>query len=100
MYELMWDVSSFLDKSTWPADGSNPFVYSMNLGGSAAHGDYIFGWKDNTLQLAMDNSCNLNKDCAKAGITAQTTDKYEACTKAQQAPEAVDGCKYRSKWLL
>jgi hypothetical protein len=33
MYEVMWDVSSFqADKSAWPTDGSNPFVYSMNLG--------------------------------------------------------------------
>ena len=32
MYELMWNVTTFADKSLWPADGSNPFVYSMNLG--------------------------------------------------------------------
>lgn len=44
MYEVMWNVTSFMDKSLFPADGSNPFVYSMNLGGSAAHGDYVFGY--------------------------------------------------------
>jgi len=32
MYELMWNVSSFMDQSIFPSDGSNPFVYSMNLG--------------------------------------------------------------------
>jgi hypothetical protein len=32
MYELMWDVSKFADKSLWPTDGSDPFVYSMNIG--------------------------------------------------------------------
>jgi hypothetical protein len=32
MYELMWNVTTFADKSMWPTDGSNPFVYSMNLG--------------------------------------------------------------------
>jgi hypothetical protein len=31
MYELMWDVSKFTDRSIWPDDGK-PFVYSMNLG--------------------------------------------------------------------
>jgi hypothetical protein len=93
MYELMWNTSTLMDKSIMPADGSNPFVYSMNLGGSAAHGDYVFGWKDNTLQLAMDKNCNLNKDCAAAGIHAQTPDQYASCTKKQQAPEEVDGCK-------
>ena len=41
----------------------------------------------------MDKNCNLNKDCPAAGITAQTPDSYSACTKKQQAPEEVDGCK-------
>ena len=31
MYELMWDVSKFSDKSIWP-DSGPAFVYSMNLG--------------------------------------------------------------------
>jgi hypothetical protein len=61
--------------------------------GAAAHGDYIFGWKDQTLQKAMDNNCNLNKDCTAAGIHAQTPADYNACTKPQMAPEPVDGCK-------
>lgn len=33
MYELMWNTSTFMaDRSSWPTDGTNPFVYSMNLG--------------------------------------------------------------------
>jgi hypothetical protein len=32
MYELMWNVTNFADKSMWPTDNSKPFVYSMNLG--------------------------------------------------------------------
>jgi len=90
MYEVMWDVSKFADKSIWPASG-NPFVYSMNIGGAAAHGDYVFGWEGDSLQKAMDNGCNLNTACPKAGLTAQTSDQYSACTKKQQAPESVDG---------
>jgi hypothetical protein len=61
--------------------------------GSAAHGDYLFGWKDDTLQKAMDNNCNLNADCSKAGIHKQADATYSACTKKQQAPEDTDGCK-------
>jgi hypothetical protein len=91
MYELMWNTSSFMDKSIFPDNGANPFIYSMNLGGAAAHGDYVFGWKDNSLQLAMDKNCNLNKDCAAAGLHALTPDTYSSCTKKQQAPEDVDG---------
>ncbi|TVY81061.1 hypothetical protein LSUE1_G005211 [Lachnellula suecica] len=92
MYEVMWNVSSFVaDKNAFPTDGSNPYTYSMGIGGAAAHGDYVFGWQGNTLQLAMDNNCNLNADCAKAGIHAQTAATYNACTKKQMAPEPVDG---------
>jgi len=90
MYELMWNVTEFADKSLWPTDGSKPFVYSMNVGGAAAHGDYVFGWKDNTLQLAMDKNCNLDKDCAAAGLHYQAPAVYNACKKKQQAPEVVD----------
>lgn len=91
MYELMWDVSKFADKSLWPTDGSDPFIYSMNIGGSAAHGDYVFGWEGDSLQKAMDNNCNLNTACPKAGLTVQTSAQYGACKKKQQAPEDVDG---------
>ncbi|KAL1868426.1 hypothetical protein VTK73DRAFT_3692 [Phialemonium thermophilum] len=90
MYELMWNVSTFSDKSQWPTTG-NPFVYSMNIGGAAAHGDYVFGWEGNTLQKAMDSGCNLNRDCAAAGIHAQTPAEYNACKKPQMAREEVDG---------
>jgi hypothetical protein len=90
MYELMWDTKQFVaDKSMWPE--GNPYSYSMGLGGSAAHGDYIFGWKGDSLQKAMDKNCNLNKDCPAAGLTAQTPEKYSACNVKQQAPEPVDG---------
>jgi len=43
----------------------------------------------------MDNNCNLDKDCPKAGITKQTSAQYNACTKPQMAPETVDGCKLK-----
>ncbi|EJT76078.1 hypothetical protein GGTG_06002 [Gaeumannomyces tritici R3-111a-1] len=90
MYELMWNVTTFSNRNDWPASG-NPFVYSMDLGGSAAHGDYVFGWKDQSLQLAMDNKCNLNQACPKAGLTAAQPAEYNACKIKQQAPEDVNG---------
>jgi hypothetical protein len=91
MYELMWNVTNFAnDKNAWPSSGP-AYTYSMNLGGSAAHGDYLFGWKDDTLQRAMDKNCNLNRDCPAAGLTFQQPAVYNACTIKQQAPEPVDG---------
>jgi hypothetical protein len=41
----------------------------------------------------MDNNCNLNTACPKAGLTVQQPAQYNACKKKQQAPEDVDGCK-------
>jgi hypothetical protein len=90
MYELMWNVTEFSDKANWPSSGA-PFMYSMNLGGSAAHGDYVFGWKDQTLQKAMDNRCNLNRDCTAAGIHYQAPEQYNACKIKQFSPEEVNG---------
>lgn len=29
MFEVVWDTSSFNDKSLWPTDGTQPFVLSM-----------------------------------------------------------------------
>lgn len=87
MYEIMWNVSVF-DRSE---QSDTPLVYSMGIGGAAAHGDYVFGWEGNTLQEAMDNHCNLNNDCPAAGIHKQQPSVYSACTKPQEAPEQVDG---------
>ncbi|PSN70415.1 hypothetical protein BS50DRAFT_662639 [Corynespora cassiicola Philippines] len=91
MYELMWNVTKFADQSMWPTDGSDPFVYSMNIGGPAAHGDYVFGWEGDSLQKAMDNNCGEDDPCPAAGLTVQPPATYNACKKKQQAPEAVDG---------
>lgn len=71
-------------------------LLTFRFSGSAAHGDYVFGWKDDTLQKAMDNNCNGNANCAAAGITYQQPSVYDACTVKQQAPEAVDGCKLKA----
>jgi hypothetical protein len=94
MYELMWEVSKFADKSLWPTDGSDPLIYSMNIGGSAAHADDVFGWENDSLQKAMDNNCNLNTACPKAGLMVQHPAQYSSYKKPQQAPEDVDGCKF------
>ena len=93
MYELMWNVTEFSDKNIWPTDGSKPFQYSTHAGGASAHGDYIFGWKGDSLQRAMNAKCNLNRDCPNGGIHAQRPEKYNTCTLPQQAQEPVDGCK-------
>ena len=39
----------------------------------------------------MDHNCNLNRDCAAAGLHALKPAEYSACTIKQQAPEPVNG---------
>jgi hypothetical protein len=32
MYEIMWNVSTFVNDPGFPTDGSNPYMYSMGIG--------------------------------------------------------------------
>jgi hypothetical protein len=91
MYEVMWDTTPFNDKSLWPTDGSQPFVYSMgDATGYGQHGDYVFGWKEGALQKAMDQRCYGNT-CA--GLKTQGADVSTKCGVRQVVSEPVDECK-------
>jgi len=59
--------------------------------GPGAHGDYVFGWKDDSLQKALDKKCTQDYNCAAGGLTKQANAAYLGCTKKQQAVEEVEG---------
>lgn len=90
MYEVIFDTSQFNDLNDWPVDGSQPFVWSMgDRTGYGNHGDYMFGWKEDSLQRAMDASCYVNCPTLKT----QSTSAMNRCTVPRVVPEDIDGCK-------
>ncbi|KAF2678995.1 hypothetical protein K458DRAFT_375797 [Lentithecium fluviatile CBS 122367] len=88
LYETIWNTSAFNDPSMWPTDGSQPFVFSTDdRTGYSWHGDYLFGWKGDALQRAMDNYCGV--DCPV--LEKQSVEKANECAKAPVVDEQVDG---------
>ena len=56
--------------------------------GYTQHGDYVFGWKDDSLQRALDHRCD-NNICDQ--LTVQTTEEADSCTIPPVVDELVDG---------
>ncbi|KAH8885441.1 hypothetical protein GQ53DRAFT_785485 [Thozetella sp. PMI_491] len=93
-FETIWDTAPFNDKSLWPDDGSQPFYWSMgDKTGYGMHGDYVFGWKGDALQRAMDASCNSDLFANKINCTplkVQTIEQANKCTQKAQVKEDWD----------
>ena len=88
----MWDTSKFNNKAEWPADGSQPFVLSTgDTTGYGQHGDYVFGWKADSLQKAMDTNGCMGASCAS--LPAQAVDSANKCKVPNRFPENYDGCE-------
>ncbi|KAJ8127995.1 hypothetical protein O1611_g5641 [Lasiodiplodia mahajangana] len=87
-YEVIWDTTPFNNKADWPADGSQPFVWSFgDKTGYGNHGDYVFGWKGDALQKAMDTNCNIN--CPQ--LKSQTIQTGNQCSVKTTVDENIDG---------
>ena len=94
-YETMWRTSDF--KDMWPKDGTQPFVWSFSGGkgnGYGTHADYLFGWKGDSLQRLMDDSCMFHK-CGSPGqqgvIKTQTVADMNKCAAKTLVHEETDG---------
>ncbi|KAH7416742.1 hypothetical protein BKA64DRAFT_768408 [Cadophora sp. MPI-SDFR-AT-0126] len=93
MLEIVWDTTAFNNKADWPADGSQPFVLSTGDNtGYSQHGDYVFGWKGDSLQRAMDGGPCTGASCA--GLKEMAMGAEKACKVPRLYPENADGCKF------
>jgi len=90
MYEVVWDTTPFNDASLWPTDGSQPFYLSMGDNtGYGQHADYVFGWKGDALQKAMDKSGCMGATCGT--LKTQAIDAAKACNVKSTVKEEVNG---------
>jgi hypothetical protein len=88
--ETLWDTTQF--NSMWPKDGSQPFVLSNSDGkGFGTHADYVFGWKGDSLQRAMDSSCMFNACENGKPLKSQGVSAMNSCTVKSLVNENIDG---------
>ncbi|TAQ84784.1 hypothetical protein B7494_g6893 [Chlorociboria aeruginascens] len=93
-YETLWDTTQFNDPSLWPTDGSQPFYWSFNDNlGYGTHGDYVFGWKNDALQRAMNSSCMFQACEAPQGgpLQSQSINQQSSCSVQNTVTEDTDG---------
>ncbi|KAH6639973.1 hypothetical protein BKA67DRAFT_528491 [Truncatella angustata] len=87
-YETVWDTTKF--NSLWPSGTPNPFVWSFEgSSGYGTHADYMFGWKGDSLQRAMNKSECFYDGCGS--ITKQAMSTANKCTVKDMVGEQTDG---------
>ncbi|KAL8377274.1 hypothetical protein RB595_008113 [Gaeumannomyces hyphopodioides] len=90
MYEVMYDTSGAFANPKYYKDGKQPLVYSYgDSKGYGNHGDYLFGWKEDALQRAMDalgTNC-FSETCPV--LQLQSAEDAIACTNPQQYKEDI-----------
>lgn len=92
-FETVWDTAKF--NSMWPSGAPNPFVWSFEGSptGYGTHADYMFGWKGDSLQKAMDKSECFYDGCGS--IKKQQMATANKCTVKDFVGEATEGCTYQ-----
>lgn len=91
LLETVWDTKAFNNKNDWPADGSQPFVWSSgDKTGFANHADYVFGWKDDSLQRHLDGHTYVSAPTLKT----QSIANQNKCTVKDMVGENFDSCEY------
>ncbi len=91
-FETVWDTTKF--NSMWTSGAPNPFVWSFEGSAAGTHADYMFGWKGDALQRAMNKSECFYDGCGS--ITKQPMATANKCSIKDMVGEEVDGCKFSS----
>lgn len=72
----------------------NKYTNDTASTGYGQHADYVFGWKEDSLQRAMDK-CNdgfgTPESCKE--LTVQPDSAINACSQKSRVAEQVDGCE-------
>jgi hypothetical protein len=90
-YETVWDTREF--NKLWKSGEPNPFVWSFEgTKGYGTHADYMFGWKGDSLQRAMDKSECFYDGCGS--IKKQAMSEANKCAVKQTVREEVEGCEF------
>ncbi len=79
----------------WPSGAPNPFVWSFEGNSYGTHADYMFGWRGDALQRAMDKSECFYDGCGS--IQKQNMAIANQCQVQEMVGEETDGCKV--PWL-
>jgi hypothetical protein len=96
MFEVIYETKEFNDVALWPEDSGQPFVYSSgDVTGYANHGDYLFGWKDDSLQKIMDEECFVR--CSS--MRMQTMEQMNECSTTRKVDEDVGDVNCESQVL-
>jgi len=86
-FETVWDTTQF--NSLWTSGAANPFVWSFEGTAGGTHADYMFGWKGDSLQKAMDKSECFYDGCGS--IKKQAMSVANQCTIKETVKEETGG---------
>lgn len=89
-FETVWDTSKF--NSMWTSGAPNPYVWSFEGSAAGTHADYMFGWKGDALQRAMDKSECFYDGCGS--ITKQPMATANKCSIEKTITEPTEGCTF------
>ncbi|KAK8097041.1 hypothetical protein PG999_012985 [Apiospora kogelbergensis] len=83
-YETLWDTTPFNNMQ-------GQFVLSFGGKGYGTHADYLFGWKGDALQKAMDNSCMFQACENGRPLKSQNVQAMNQCKVKSTIAENIDG---------